>query len=303
MEKHSGSKLFPLVFFDQDKPFGAIPLFYMKKMGLKMVFSPPPGTFINLGPVLLNQGYKQYKFEMVYQDFQRSIDKYIGTFGANYINIATSSGLQDIRPFAWAHYQVIPNYTYKIDLRQGEKEIWSNFSRTLKQNIVHSLAKGMEVGESRREGNEGIDYLYDSLKKRYAEEHIKLSLEKTYLLDLKRELGNSSLKLLLATYEGKAVGAILFTMYRDVITAWMGSVRNDTNGLDVNGCIYRKIICEAIQDGYKWLEMIGANTPQICMAKSRYNPNIEIQFQIKKADLLTSLVEKVYSIRKYHMGN
>ena len=47
VEKHTHSKLIPLVFFDSDddKPFGAIPLFLMQKLGLRMFFSPPPRLF------------------------------------------------------------------------------------------------------------------------------------------------------------------------------------------------------------------------------------------------------------------
>ena len=66
IEKHCQCKLFPLVFFDarDRQPFGILPVFLMKKLGLKMVFSPPPGSAVNLGPVLADKGYRQHKTEL-----------------------------------------------------------------------------------------------------------------------------------------------------------------------------------------------------------------------------------------------
>ena len=98
MEKHCQSRLIPLVFFDNDddKPFGGMPLFLMKKMGLRLVFSPPPGSAVTLGPVLMDKGYRQHKFELAYLDFQQQIDMYINKLGANYTSITTSPGLRDV---------------------------------------------------------------------------------------------------------------------------------------------------------------------------------------------------------------
>ena len=123
VERHFSARLFPLVYFDadDDKPFGVIPLFHMKKFGLKMVFSPPPGSAITLGPVFLDKTYKQHKLELTYLDFQRTIEQFISRIGSSYTYILTSDGLLDMRPFAWDRYTVTPCYTYKIDLSEGEE--------------------------------------------------------------------------------------------------------------------------------------------------------------------------------------
>jgi hypothetical protein len=64
VERHTQSKLLPLVFFDADDniPFGTIPLFSMKTLGLKMIFSPPPGVAITLGPTktILDSNFIRY---------------------------------------------------------------------------------------------------------------------------------------------------------------------------------------------------------------------------------------------------
>jgi hypothetical protein len=300
LEKYSESKLYPLVYFDGDdkKPFSVIPVFYMKKLGLKMIFSPPPASYIPLGPVLVDKGYKQHKFELAYLEFETQINKFFNKIGANYVSMVTSTGLMDMRPFSWDHYQITPSYTYKIDLTQGEKAVWNNFSRTLKQNINHSLAKGIRITESNLEKSSDIDYVYNSLCDRYCEQHINLPLQKAYIQDVLKEFGNTSIKLVMATYENEPVGATIFTRYKDVISAWLGSVRYKTNYFEVNGCIYHGLIPSFIKEGCKWLEIMGANTPRLCEAKSRYSPQIDIQFMIKKSDLLGNIAEKVYILKK-----
>ena len=165
VEKHCESRLIPLVFFDadDDKPFGAIPLFFMKKMGLKLVFSPPPISSITLGPALLDKEYKQHKFELAYMEFQMQIENYIKQLRANYTSIITSPGLLDVRPFSWARYTVRPSYTYKIDLSQGEKVLWSHLSSSLRPEINQTRKKGVQIIKSNTDKKQVSELVYKFL--------------------------------------------------------------------------------------------------------------------------------------------
>ncbi len=296
VEKHSSSKLFPLVFFDadDDKPFGAIPLFYMRKFGVKMVFSPPPGSSITLGPLLNGKGYKQHKFELAYLDFQSNMDKFIDKLGSNYTYILTSPNLLDIRPFSWAGYAVTPCYTYKIDLSQGEELVWDNMSKYLKKNIKRAKNKGISITES--VDIDGLDYVYSALEKRYAKRRLNFPVQKTYLQDLLRQFGRSAIRISLAIHGGKTVGALLYTTHKDIATAWVGGVRNDLNDLEANELLHWEAIVRATRDGYRWFEIMGANTRHLCEFKARFCPALSIMFQMKKANLLGNLAEKTYML-------
>lgn len=302
VEKHSGCQLFPLVFYDNDKdryPFGAIPLFLMKKLRLKMVFSPPPACSINLGHILVDKNYKPLKLELSYLDFQAKIDDFIKGLGANYTLFITSPGISDMRPFLWAKYDVSPCYTYKIDLRPGEQAVLASISRTLRQDINSSLGKGVRIIESDLRDEQDIDYLHESLNDRYSRQNIRLPLSKAYLQDIIHAFGHDHVKLFMAIFEDKPVGATLFTYYKDTVAAWVGAVRYKSNELEVNGCIYREIIARAIKDKLTWFEIMGANTRHLCASKAKYSPLLDLQFQIKKTDLWGKLAEKAYTLRKY----
>jgi lipid II:glycine glycyltransferase (peptidoglycan interpeptide bridge formation enzyme) len=296
VEKHSQSKLFPLVFFDSedDAPFGAIPLFYMKKLGLKMVFSPPPRAAITLGPILLNKGYKQHKFELAYLEFQANIDRFIKRLGANYTSITTSLNLPDVRPFSWAGYTVSPCYTYKVDLSQGEEIIWEHLSRYLKKNIKHAEKNGVDI--IKITDNSKLDYIYNSLEKRYAEKHSNFSLHKDYIQHLVEQFGKSTIEILVAIHNEKEVGALICTAYKHTLTTWVGGFRGISNKQGANELLHWRAMSNAINEGYHWFEIMGANTRHLCEFKARFCPDIFIYFHMKKADLLGSLAGKAYPL-------
>ena len=114
-EKHTQTKLYPLIGIKNGDPIGVFPLFFQKKGPVRMVFSPPPhAALFYLGPVLT--GYdtlRQEKWENMYIDFQNSVENFIkNDLKANYISISLSPALQDPRPFTWSGYTIEPNYDY-----------------------------------------------------------------------------------------------------------------------------------------------------------------------------------------------
>jgi hypothetical protein len=295
VELHSESKLFPLVFFDADDntPFGAIPLFYIKRFGLKMIFSPPPGTAITLGPVLINKGYKQHKFELSYLDFQSNIDNFIKNKGSNFTLMLTSPGIIDIRPFSWSHYSATPGYTYKIDLSQGEEILWNNLRKNTRRDISIAQKKGIVIEEQSNKA--ALEFVYSSSVARYARSRQRWAVEKSYVIDLYDQFSQNSIKIYASLYQGKIVTALACTIFKDTVVAWMGGAKNDISALEANKLLYWDIIAKAANNRYKYFELMGANTRHLCEFKSMFGPQVDILFQLKKANLLGHLAEKTYS--------
>lgn len=295
VEKHSGSKLLPLIFYDanDDKPFAAIPLFYRNLYGVKMVFSPPPGSAVTLGPIFIDKGYKQHKYELAYLEFQSSIDKFIKRLHADYISIMTSAGLIDIRPFQWAGYEVIPTYTYKIDLNKDKDVLRAGLSDSLKKHINRGIKKGLKFSDQR--GSEGIEAIYEALKRRYSDQKIQLPLGKKYLLDLYEVFGNTCMKTYSVLHDNEIVSGVICIVNPDnTLSEWVGSYRSSGLYDEANEVLRWGCICKAKEKGFRWFEIIGANTPNLCYAKSQFNPKIDILFQIKKSNLKGKIAERGY---------
>lgn len=299
-ERHTRSRLFPLIGLEGDEPVGLFPLFYLRRWLLSMVFSPPFGCAIPaLGPLIINYDkFKPHKLEHIYQEFQQQVDDFINSrLHPNYISIVTSPGLLDIRPFMWSGYQVTPAYTYKIDLTLGEEGVWDGFKKKLRSDIKRVENKGLIV----REGTaQEVSYLYHSLQKRYQAQNRGLLLSREYLDDLFREFGSKNLKLFTALYNDQTVGAILLITYKETTSVWLGVSKSEVAGLPTNDLIQWEAIKWAIQNGGKAFELIGAGNPRLCEFKSKYSPHLEVHFTIKKAGLIGGLAEWAY--RKLYKG-
>jgi len=87
-------------------------------------------------------------------------------------------------------------------------------------------------------------------------------------------------------------------IYKDTVYGWLGAVRAEANTLEINGLAWWKIMVQAANSGHKWLIDMGANTPNICSYKSKFNPEVDLCFEMKKADLWGTLAEKAYYLRK-----
>lgn len=297
MEKHCGARLYPLVYFDgkDNKPFAAIPLFHMVRFGLKMVFSPPPKSGVTLGPVFLDKGYRQRKFELSYLDFQENVDKYINKLGSSFTNIVTSPGFYDIRPFSWSRYDVSPRYTYKIDLRHGEEEIWKKFSRDFRTVLRHSESEGITVAESYNDDD--ANYVYDLTVNRYLEQHLPSPLKKEYFGEVLR--GNRpGVTTLVASVGRERLGGAVLVNYKDRACMWIAG-QADNRG-NVNKALLWGSILHALKNGYSWFEDEGANTRRLCFHKSQACPELEMYFQLKRGNLLGLIAEKFYLLHNQH---
>ncbi len=72
---------------------------------------------------------------------------------------------------------------------------------------------------------------------------------------------------------------------------WM---QNDVGHAISDDLIQWEAIEWSIRNGHKVYEIIGANTRNLCDFKSRYSPELDIFFTIKKANLLGNLIERLY---------
>jgi len=293
-EKHSKSKLYPLIGFEGNEPVGILPLFYSRKWLLRMVFSPPLGAAIpTLGPILINYGeIKPHKMEHIHQEFQEQVDYFINSeLHSDYVSIITSPGLLDARPFIWSGYRVTPSYTYKIDLTSGETAVWDSFIKKLRSDIKRAEPKGIIV----REGSiEDIQYLYYSLKERYLMQNLGSLTSIEYLYDLFQEFGSRNLRIFVARYNNQTVGAILLITYKEATSVWLGVVKSGLAGIPTNDLIQWEAIRWSIKNGGKAFELVGADTWRLCQFKSKYSPHLEVCFKAQKSNLLGKLGEQAY---------
>lgn len=299
IEKHTGSKLYPLIGLKGEKVIGFFPVFHKKKSLVKMVFSPPPKVGIPyMGPVLL--GYdklKQEKKESVIMDFVTGVDNFIhNNFKPGYIYFELPPGLIDCRPFKWLGYQVEPMYGYLLDISVGLSDLESKFSIQARRNIKKAEKDGMRIELGFKEE---LLVLYDRLYGRYEEQERKIPISKDYLLDVFDKFNPKNLKVFIIRYQDDIISGGIKLCYKERIIDWIGQPK--TTVRTANDFLHWGVMKWGIEHKLNYYEILGANTLSISQFKSKFNPSLDIYFGIKKATIFGIVAEKLYkkiSIKK-----
>jgi len=295
IEKHTPSKLYPLIGMKGTTPVGIYPLFFQKRFFLKMVFSPPPHVAVPyLGPAFVDYDkLKQSKKESIFINFQKAVDEFISSeLKADYASIATSPGLDDPRPLKWAGYVVEPKYNYSIDLRKGEDFLWKQLKGKLRQDINRERRKGVTVEQgSKKELME----IYDSLIGRYKEQRRVVNVPKDYLLEVYDSFYPQNMKIFITKYKDEFISGLVDIYYKNKASSWIGHAKPRIGGIKPNDLVQWEAIKFACESGFEEYEEIGAGTERLCRYKSKFNPELSICYSAKKYNLLGYLAENSYA--------
>ena len=300
VEKHTNSKLYPLIGIKGEKVVGIFPIFYRKKGILRMVFSPPPKVGIPyMGPVLFDyERLKQEKRESLLHDFVRGLDSFIqNNFKPHYTYIRMPPGLNDCRPFKWLGYHANPVYSYLLDISISLSDIEANFSIQARRNIKQAIKKDNLRFEEGFE--EELKFLYNMLFDRYKEQGEKIPISMDYLKDLFYKFSPENMKIfVIRNQNGEIVSGGVKLCYNDKIMDWIGQPK--TSVRTSNDFLHYNVIKWGVEHKFRYYEILGANTLSISKFKSKFNPSLEIYFEIKKAKTFGIIAEKLYSkLRNY----
>lgn len=278
MEKHnfiqniSGTyygQLYPLIAKMGNEIIGLIPVFIYTMPFIKMACSPPFAVENQcLGPVLNNYlKLRSHRRQVLFYEFHNEIDKYLkNEMNINYISIHSSPGESDPRPYIWSDYQVLPSFTYLIDLKQGSEKIWDGFSRTLKQDINKVKKKGIQIHTGSKKD---VDYVYELLKKIN-----RIPANKEYILEIFDNFAPNNLNIFIAKHENEPLSGVITICYKNKVSFWVGTPRFSYDGTTPNTLVYWETINWAIENGYETFEIIGASDLSNFMFKSKFNAEL-----------------------------
>ena len=286
------TKLYPLMAYIRDEPLCILPLFIRKK-GIDFIFSPPPkALLVYMGVAFVKEYSNLRKFESVFNDFLMSLNEFIKSeFGSCYICIRNSPYLQDIRPFKWAGYSVIPYYTLSIDLRNSLERIWNSFDKKVRNNIRKTEREGCIV-------EHGGWYELDALRRMLAERFIAQGFKPTkdyykdYLYALFEEFYPEHMKVFASKIDGNVIGGFVGLTFNNRFLLWIGIPRVDLKGVYPNDLAIWEGIKWAKENGYRYFEILDAgDDARLSRYKSQFNPNPEIWFTSIKLTGILKILE------------
>jgi hypothetical protein len=295
MEKYTGYKLLPYGIFKGDEMVGAMPLFYNKEYGMKLLYSPPPTSAVNVpylglatGPLL--NGLRPHEKEEARGFIIGELKGLIERLSPNYLTIGLAPGTGDARPFIWSGFEVEHKYTYAFDLQKPLDTIWDSIEHDCRKEIRNASKNTLTLKRA-YDADLFVDIMRNGLKKvgktfyhRQGPAYIREVLEtfpdnvQMYFLYHGDDVACASVN---CGFHGRFLG-------------WMGNTVVDT-GVRANQYMLWELLKLARSEGYTAFENIGADEKRLNLAKTKFNPDLVPCYQILKRDL-------VYRTAKYGMA-
>jgi len=298
LERHTKTKLSPVMVKRDGIPLGIVPLFFQKKGIIRMVFSPPPrGGLFYLGPVLVDDRKdRQDKRESDYLDFHKAVEKYIlEELKPDYTRISLPPNLTDPRPYGWSGYTVEPLYDYVTDLTRGEEYLLSSLPKKQRQGVNRSIKKGVVVEPG---GKEALNSVLDLMENRYEQQQKAISMPRPYLMDLYDRF-KDNMTVLTATYNGEIITGMIDLHYRDEVLSWIGNPKpRVTDGISPNALITWEGVRLGCRNGFRsYVTLSAAGNERLHeYYSSKFEPKLSIRFAAKKTSLTTGMLEKGYTV-------
>jgi hypothetical protein len=283
VKEQTKSEFLPLMFYRGTTIVAIYPIFIVKQGIIKLALSPPSRSYmLYLGPVIAYyESSKQDKKESTYIEIQQEMDNYIfSILGCKFARIRSAPGLNDSRPLRWSGYIVDPYYTYRIDLSKGIDSIWEQFEKKLRVKLNKTLKEGVTV----RSGDEkDLEFIHDSLYKRYIEQGSKPTDYKKYLLSIYQKFYPDKMKIFIAEYQGKSVSGNILLFYKKYIYSWVGLPKTDLVGISPNDLIQWEAIKWGQMNGFEYYELMDSgDDPRLRPFKSKYNPELVLWYSATK---------------------
>jgi lipid II:glycine glycyltransferase (peptidoglycan interpeptide bridge formation enzyme) len=293
-EKHTKSKLYPLIGYEGREAVSVFPIFFKKRAFIKMAFSPPPKCAIPyMGPVFRHLSSRQTSIEKLHDNIvNKTLSFLTNELQPDYISIKTQRNLLDIRSFLWWALEAHPNYTYMVPIERNTKSLFEGLSNETRVHIRKAeKEKQLEV----RQGD--ITYFKALIRMttdRYQEQGKDFGPSSEYLMKI-YESFPENIDVVGLIHDGQIVGGLILLKYRDVVAHWLAGITPLKRLRGANELLHWWVIKKYKEKGYKYYELIGANTKHLCKFKSKFNPSVNVYFRLTKRNHKSRIAESIYN--------
>ena len=299
VEKHTGSKLYPMIGYKGTTPVGVYPVFLQRKPFTNIITSPPSGALLlYLGPLLADQErLKQSTKESLFLEMQKEMNRFIEGLKYNYARIRPAPRVDDARPFQWTGYKVEPLYTYILDLSKGADSVWKSIGDTTRVSVIKARKKGVTVREG---GKSDLEFVRKLVAERLCEQGHSTNDYRKYLEDVFDTFHPGNFRIFIGEYDGKPVGGVTLICYKGRASFWLGMPKTELKGVYPNDLIMWESMQWACQNGYKEYELMCAgDDPRLRHFKSKFNPELTLWYSAEKySSAYYSMLEKAFTTYK-----
>lgn len=294
LASRADADLHPLIGFKGQEPVGIFPVFAVERLGVPMVFSPPPGLLIPyLGPALLNmEKLKQRKRERRHERFIDGCFEWLDEhLGPHYTHVRSDYRYTDLRPLEWNRMDASLGHTYTVDLSAGADELLQRFSSDARSNVRDGLPDECTIEEG---GERAIRRIVTQVYRRYESQDKSYGVTPGFVLDLCERLPDGCLRAYVCRVDGRFAGGMITLEDESTIHRWQGGAKHDAE-IPVNDHVDWWIMREAMDRGISSYDLVGADSRRLNRYKAKFDPELRTYHETERAGPAMRLVRTVYT--------
>lgn len=150
------------IYKDEKQLIGGFYFLKTSKKGISLMklppYSPHCGLFFN------SDAKNRASVNSFAKDIVNDVCHFITAEKAALKILAFPPAINDLQPFIWNKFKVIPNYTYRIDLSQDMDTIRSHFDSKHRNAINKAIKEGVEARENALDKQQLLNFFSTSLK-------------------------------------------------------------------------------------------------------------------------------------------
>ncbi|AFO56661.1 MULTISPECIES: GNAT family N-acetyltransferase [unclassified Natrinema] len=292
----TGTTPYLLAGFKGQEPVGVFPVFEYTRGPVTGAFSPAPHSWTSyLGPSLLNvEKLKQRKADRRTKRFiEGCLERIEDEIAPLYSKFVTAE-FDDIRPFVWNEYDVKPGHTYVVDLEGSEDELLKRFSSDARSNIRNADGDRYTIAEG---DTDDVARIVQKVRDRYESQGQPFRLSTDFARSLHEMLPDGAIRPYVCRVDGEFLGGILVVESDRTRYRWQGGVKPDADvDIAINDLLDWHVMRDGLHGDIDAYDLVGAGVPSINRYKAKFNPRLEIQYEITAGafgiDLLVDRYQK-----------
>jgi len=236
----------------------AIPCFRKRVLGIPVATSHPLTPYQNL--IISHHAENETVFLRAVEGTLRLV-----TADTGFASLSLHPACTDLRPFAWAGWNLHHLYTYIIDIRDIDS-VWRGYSSSLRRKLRRAQEAGIVVAE-----RADVDIFLEQHRYSYARHGIKppipVETVQTWISGALQRGG----RMFIAYDKAGTPLASRMTIHRHPhVYDWIAGSSEQSEEVSANHALVDAILRTFSQDGYTSFDFRGANTPGVIEFKRSF---------------------------------
>lgn len=273
------------IYKDEHQLIGGFYFMETKKFGASFIKLPPYtphcGLFFN------SESTNQSSRSNFSKEIMNEVVQFLQTKKASLTILAFPSAINDMQPFIWNKYKVVPNYTYRINLKNSMDDIRSHFDSKNRNVINKAIKEGVQVQKNALSKEALYDFFVETLSKTDA------SVYKTELKQIFLKFSNTTNSFsLTATLNTQVLGTV-FCIY-DKLNCYylLGGVHKQSGVGGITNLLIQKSMEQAKELGCSVFDFEGSMLKGVEKFFRGFGPELVPYYTVNKAILPLELVLK-----------